>query len=204
VVSLDHWSRYELAGVVGPRAPLDCLARALSSIAEARPGAPVVELAVPGLTLLPVVPALAAHLSPAALCARGLNELLGATPVAARRRSDLLTGPESGFTVLTAGLAAVIDAVSVIGNMVYIEADYVGLDGRQAAAVWQSGRLSAGPLLLGPREPFDPISAPINVALRALGISARAGSDEFMIAGLGRHRRTGEWVDAHTFTADDI
>jgi hypothetical protein len=53
--------------------------------------------------------------------------------------------------------------------------------------------LVAGPLLLGRRERVVADSAPVNVALRALGVLALGRSDEFTVAGLGRHRRTANW-----------
>lgn len=182
----DQGLRYELAAVLGRRA-------ALQRIARAHPRARVVDLDVADLALVPVVPQLAV-VTPAALCALGLEDLPGGTPSAATQRAELLTGPESGFEILTPGLAALIEAGSTVAPLAYVEADYVGREGRQASAVWQSGRLVVGPLLLGPREPFETSTAPISVALRAVGLRTRARRDVFLIAGLGRHRRTAEWV----------
>mgnify|MGYP001218842420 CR=1 FL=1 len=62
-----------------------------------------------------------------------------------------------------------------------------------AAAVWRRGHLAIGPLLLGRREEFAADVAPINVALRALEVATDGRSDEFAVAGLGRHRRTADW-----------
>jgi hypothetical protein len=56
--------------------------------------------------------------------------------------------------------------------------------------VWRGGALSRGPLLLGRHEPFSADAAPICVALRELGVAARGRHDEFLVAGLGRHRHT--------------
>lgn len=166
----DQGLRYELAAVLG--AP-GALARFVGLVPDAR----VVPLAVTEVAMLPVTVDLAATVTPA--------------PV--ERRHALLTGPESGFSVLRPGLVAVIEAVSVDCALAYVEADYLGREGTQAAAIWRRGLLVAGPLLLGRRERFVGDAAPVNVALRALGVPALGRSDEFTVAGLGRHRRTANW-----------
>ncbi len=95
--------------------------------------------------------------------------------------------------MLRPGLAALVEAASAGGALAYVEADYVGREGVQAAAVWRRGHLAIGPLLLGRREEFVADLAPLNVALRALGVAAAGRSDEFTVAGLDRHRRTADW-----------
>lgn len=184
----DHGLRYELAGVLGPR---DVLTR----MARAHPAAAVVPLDAAGLALLPITAELAAEITPAALCALGLATLPAGTPHAARLRAGWSTGPESGFTVLTPGVVALIEAGSTLGRIAYAEADYLAREGTQAAAVWWAGHLVTGPLLLGRREEFRSGTAPISLALRALGVVASGRRDEFVVAGLGRHRRTVDWAD---------
>ncbi len=186
-MATDQGLTYELAGVVGTTA-------VLVAIAQAHPAATVVELGVAGLGLLPVTGEVAADVTPAALCALGLPELPGGSPAAARYRAGWVTGPESGFAVLTPGLVALLEAGSMRGALAYLEADYLGLDGRQAAAVWRSGELVVGPLLLGRQEVFESATAPISVALRTLGVTAAGRRDEFVVTGLGRHRRTVDWT----------
>ncbi|MGD9529107.1 hypothetical protein [Pseudonocardia sp.] len=181
----DGGMRYELAGMLGPPGALLLVVRAL-------PRARLVALDVPGIALLPVTAAMAADATPAALCAMGLRRLAGGTPHAADRRA-LLAGPESGFHALVPGLVALIEAASLAGPVAYVEADYVGREGRQCAAVWRSGQLVVGPRLLGRGEPFPGSAAPVSVALRALGVRARGRRDEFVVAGLGRHRSTEDW-----------
>ncbi|ODU01297.1 MAG: hypothetical protein ABS81_21025 [Pseudonocardia sp. SCN 72-86] len=146
-----------------------------------------------GLALLPVTAGLAEAATAAALCALGFDKLHGGSQVAASRRRDLLTGAESGFEVLTPGLVALIEAASILSDVAYVEADYLGRDGRQAAAVWRSGRVEIGPLLLGPTEPFKPAAAPISVALQALGVRGRP-ENAFLVVGLGQCRRTVDWA----------
>ncbi|GAA3231251.1 hypothetical protein GCM10017691_25020 [Pseudonocardia petroleophila] len=182
----DQGLRYELAGVIGGADALAALAAVL--------GAAAVPLDAAGLALLPVTPELSARATPAALCGLGSASLPGGAPLDAQRRESLLTGPESGFGVLTPGLAVLVEAASVRGPLVYVEADYLGRDGRQTAAVWRAGALVAGPLLLGSREEFVSATAPVSVALRALGVVATGRRDEFVVAGLGRHRRTVDWL----------
>ncbi len=162
-------------------------------MARAYPAARVAPLDAAGLALLPVTAELANDLTPAALCALDMDVLPGGTADSARRRAELLTGPESGFTVLQPGLAALIEACSTLGALAYFEADYLGREGAQAAAVWRNGHLAAGPMLLGRNEQFSAETAPICVALRALGVEAAGRADEFATAGLGRHRRTADW-----------
>jgi hypothetical protein len=188
-VEPDQGLRYELAGILGDR-------DALTMMARAHPAARVVMLEVAGLTLLPITAELAAAVTPATLCALGMDTLPGGTPAAARVRAELLTGPESGFDVLTPGVVALIEAGSTVGTVAYVEAEYLGREGRQAAAVWRAGQLVTGPQLLGRQETFATASAPISVALRALGVAAQGRRDEFLVAGLGRHRRTTDWTDA--------
>ena len=129
---LEHGLPYELAGVVGAGAVLTAMARAHRA-------AMVVPLDSAGLWLLPVTAELAAEATPAALCVLGLAELPGGKHQAACRRAGLLTGPESGFNVLTPGLVALIEAGSTIGPVAYVKADYLGQEGRQAAAIWRAG-----------------------------------------------------------------
>lgn len=179
--------RYELTGVLGR-------ADVLVALATAHPAAVVVPLEAAGIALLPVTAELAADITPAALCALGLDTIPGGTPHAAARRGELLTGPESGFSLLTPGLVALIEAASVRGALAYVEADYLGSDGRQSAAVWRAGNLVEGPLLLGRQEEFVSATAPISVALRMLGVVAAGRRDEFVVAGLGRLRRTADWA----------
>ncbi len=183
--------RYQLAGVLG--AP-----DVLAAMARMHPSALVIDLDPPGLALLPVTAELADGVTPAALCALGLDRLPGGTAYSARRRETWLTGPESGFAVLTPGVAALLEAASMLGPVAYVEANHLGLTGRQAAAVWRSGRLLTGPLLLSRQEEYDAETAPIGVALRALGVTANGDRDEFAVSGLGRHPRTTDWLDRAT------
>jgi hypothetical protein len=101
---------------------------------------------------------------------------------------------ETGFWQLTVGVEGLVVAGSVHGRIAYLEADYVGREGRQTAAVWQTGETIYGPMILGRNEPFPAKgNSPICGALRHLGVIAAGHRDEFVVAGLDRFRRTVDW-----------
>lgn len=92
-----------------------------------------------------------------------------------------------GFIYLSAGLQnALIDAI-VQGTLVYLETDYFGGTGSQAAAVLSAGSVVMRASMPVGREPARR-KDPINTALRALGIEAATGEDEFDTIGLRRFR----------------
>jgi hypothetical protein len=105
--------------------------------------------------------------------------------------------PESGFTRLSSGVAALVTAASRRGAVAYLEADYVGDLGAQVAAVWLDCQVVFGPALLVPGEPFPTDgTSPFCGALRYLGVQAVGRADEFVVLGLGRHRDTEDWCAA--------
>lgn len=182
----DQGLRYELAAVIAAATVLDPLT-------AVHPAARVVSLDVDGLGLLPVTEELAAEATPAMICTVLPFSIDGGPESTGRRSAETVTGPESGFHRLTPGFLALVEAGSAAGPLVYAEADYVGREGYQTAAVWRAGAIVRGPMLLGRQEPFSPDVAPISVALRDVGVAARGRHDEFLVAGLGRHRRTEDW-----------
>lgn len=181
---MDQGNRYELAGIVAA-------VRVLAPLEHAHPSVTVVPLPSTGLGLVPVTGQVAAAVTPAMVCVIGQPVL---PPATARATPALVLGPESGFTRLTPGLLALVEAASSAGPVGYLETDYTGRDGVQTAAVWHSGVLVLGPLILGRSEVYVPREAPISQALRMLGVPGDAHRDEFVVAGLGRFRRTEEWV----------
>jgi hypothetical protein len=101
---------------------------------------------------------------------------------------------ETGFWQLSVGVHRLLITGSVRGRIAYLEADYIGREGRQTAAVWQSGETIYGPKILGRNEPFPAGgNSPICGALRELGVIAAGHRDEFVVTGLGRFRRTVDW-----------
>jgi hypothetical protein len=104
---------------------------------------------------------------------------------------------ETGFCHLSTGALELLRATSAYGRIAYLEADYLGRDGRQSAAVWHLGEIIYGPRILGRSEPFPAKGkSPICAALRQLGVVASGHRDEFVVAGLGRCRRTADWATA--------
>ncbi len=110
------------------------------------------------------------------------DDVLDALPVAPT--GDIKT---KIFTHLTAPLAALITHLSQAERVAYVEAEYFGGTGTQAAAVWDGGRLIWGPR----RAQQDPV----NHALRLLGVRRTASQDEFQCAGLDRHRHLHDWLE---------
>ncbi len=79
-----------------------------------------------------------------------------------------------------------IEQLSATGRVAYIETEYFGGAGCQAAAVWESGRIIL--------EPQQADIGPIDDALRLLGITRTETQDEFDVAGLARYRATEDWL----------
>lgn len=94
-----------------------------------------------------------------------------------------------------AGFAHALIACSATGSVAYVEAEYFGGTGTQAAQVWLAGKVTLGPLSHDGNEPFSATEpSPISQALRQLGAVAGGHFDEFGAVGLGRHRDTEDWL----------
>lgn len=166
-MDVDQGIRYELRAMIS-------FPDVLTPLAATRPPARIILLAQ-DLALIPVTDAVAASLH----C------------------SHLRPPPETGFRALTTGIYGALQVASMAGPIAYIEADYTGRDGWQAAAVWSEGTIVYGPAYLHPTEPFPPRGqAPIAEALRRLGATPIGRADEFVAIGLGRHRNTAAWHQA--------
>lgn len=162
---VDQGFRYELCGLV---AALDVLELAVVQHPQAR----LVELAQ-GLALVPIT--------------RSLSHALAS--------GGRAVPPETGFWMVVPGVLELAADASSAGPVAYLEADYLGHDGRQTAAVWEGGALVDGPHILNRSEPFPRSGGgPIGAALRRLGVVAPGRSDEFVVLGLGRCRRTEDWA----------
>lgn len=162
--AIDEEMRYQLAALVARP-------RVLLRVQLAYPAARVVLLAQ-GLALTPLV-----------------NTLTDALAAGSGQVS-----PETGFTTLSPGLHALLTSISRVGPIGLFEADYVGIDGWQTAAVWRAGELAYGPDTLQGTEPFpDSGGGPFGGALRTLGARADGHHDPFVAVGLDRVRRTEDW-----------
>lgn len=156
---------YELSAIVSTP-------HVLEPISTQRRCARVVPLAIANLALIPVTEDLVLELD-----VKGIR-----------------VSPETGFWQLSIGLQRLLLTASARGSIAYLEADYFGREGRQTAAVWHFGVPIYGPRILGRNEPFPAGgNSPICGALRQLGVVAVGHRDEFVVAGLGRCRRTVDW-----------
>lgn len=99
---------------------------------------------------------------------------------------------------LPARLSEALAAASLTSPVIYLEADFVGTLGAQAAIVWVAGEVALGPLVIDLERPIGgarvpPISDfPVNRALRHVGVRALAGHDEWDTLRLGRLGRAKE------------
>ena len=103
-------------------------------------------------------------------------------------------GPEAPFTlILSPALTEVLARWSQRGQLAYVEAEFAGGVGHQAAAVWLGGALTWGPhfnaALDGPRRDW-----PINAALIQLGAEPGRWIDPFAELGLHVERSTEGWL----------
>ncbi|MGN9813246.1 hypothetical protein ACTMSW_28310 [Micromonospora sp. BQ11] len=103
-------------------------------------------------------------------------------------------GPAHPFTlVLSPALTEVLVRWSRRGPVAYVEAEFSGGAGHQAAAVWLGGTLSWGPrfdaAFDGPRDDW-----PINAALVELGVEPGRWIDPFAEVGLHVERSTEGWL----------
>jgi hypothetical protein len=112
------------------------------------------------------------------------------------------TATVDGFYELSRGVERWARELSGGWVVLYVHLEFFGGEGLQAAVAWDRERVVFGPCFTRtPLESAEPNyqeaardAMAINAALRALGLPARGGLDEFGTLGLGRHRRTGDWV----------
>ncbi|MGV3664074.1 MAG: hypothetical protein ACO1TE_28135 [Prosthecobacter sp.] len=92
-----------------------------------------------------------------------------------------------GFVYLSSAWRDFLARHVTPGPLIYLETDYFGGMGTQAAAVFAAAQ---------PPQFFTGTGA-INRALRTLGVVSQSpGQDEFDFLGLARHCDTGEWKEA--------
>lgn len=96
--------------------------------------------------------------------------------------------PHDEFWRLSNGLARLGAELSRRGPVAYVETDYFGGTGEQAAMVWENGKV-----IFGPSK--SRIGA-IHSALLRLGVAQGADDDRFDALGLDRHRHTDDWAEA--------
>ena len=108
------------------------------------------------------------------------------------RRLDILalsTAPAfDGFTYLTPDIVSAIAAALDNGPALYIETDYFGGIGQQAAGLVENGRLAWRAASSNESDSPLPDKTPISQGLAKIGVVAAAGRDEFDEIGLVRFR----------------
>ncbi len=91
------------------------------------------------------------------------------------------------FHRLTDALARLGAAMSRGGGVAYVETDYFGGTGDQAAIAWKDGRIAFWP----ERGHMGAVSD----ALRRIGAEKGEARDEFEAVGLDRHRDNDDWIE---------
>lgn len=95
--------------------------------------------------------------------------------------------PDVEFWKLSGPIVRVALDLSQHGPVAYIETDYFGGAGEQAATVWEAGKV---------RMPAEQAGkGPINRALRLMGVRAGRLQDEFDAVGLGKNRSNDDWLE---------
>ena len=97
-----------------------------------------------------------------------------------------ISKPIGKFDYLTDNIE--IELLKHFGNVkiAYIEADYFGGKGEQIAIIWENKKR----IYLSDFGDYE-----INKVLKDFGVIADNGKDEFDTVGLGRNRRTKEWLN---------
>jgi hypothetical protein len=99
------------------------------------------------------------------------------------------------------GVATLAAELSAHGPVAYVSTEFFGGAGGQGAVVWDKGNFvftrtdSTDKTLAWP-------NSPVSQALRAIGVIAAEGKDEFDTVGLGKHRSTERWSAA--FAPDNV
>jgi hypothetical protein len=107
-----------------------------------------------------------------------------------------------GWGLLLRPVAVLARQLSAGGRALYIVSETFGGPGMQEAAGWQDGEPCYGPCgtsdLAADLEPGYRVArgrdSAINAGLRALGVRAVPGKDEYETIGLTGHRYTGDWT----------
>lgn len=104
--------------------------------------------------------------------------------------------------ILRERIAELARRISVDRRALYVFGETFGGPGTQEAVAWQDGQVLLGRLgtcdIEADLEPGYRLvprrDSAINVGLRALGVRAEAGQDEYETAGLTRYRYTEDWL----------
>jgi len=146
----------------------------------------------------------AAERLPGALV-KSLSMGYGFLPVTEDLAGDDDPAPFGDLERLTTRLGAWAEEVSGEFPLAYVETEYFGGEGSQAAMVWAAGEVVFGPVRTsdlregGNSSARKLLDGAINRALRHLGVNRGAVRDEFDALGLGQHRSNESWMseDGH-------
>jgi hypothetical protein len=128
----------------------------------------------------------------------------GFLPITDQLAGDEELAPFEHLERLTARLRAWAEEASANFPIAYVETDYFGGRGSQAAMAWIGGRLALGPIRTsdlqdGRVHATTPLlDRAINQALRLIGVKRGREQDEFDALGLGRHRSNDSWLSDST------
>ncbi|GLZ09253.1 hypothetical protein Acsp03_67190 [Actinomadura sp. NBRC 104412] len=123
-----------------------------------------------------------------------LRQRLGLVPVTGEICDELTDtqGQNKPFTLMSPAFAKRLQDWSRSGRLAYVEADFWGGEGSQAAALWENGRPKWGPEYAWcpgpPRQDW-----PINAVLARLGAVRTSALDLFDTVGFGRERDMEGW-----------
>jgi hypothetical protein len=126
---------------------------------------------------------------------------INASEGAASLRSDSFPDFSQGFNPdkLSAPVVHWLKDLSSSGPVMYCEAEFFGGSGGQLALIWENREVVFGPICTtwGQADPRLNVTSykdlAINRALKKLGITSAASSDEFDTVGLGRYRHIRDW-----------
>jgi hypothetical protein len=133
-----------------------------------------------------------------------LHERIALVPITGDAAEALSPGDRSIISLLAdralpAALTELLRRTSREGAIAYVEANFFGGIGQQAAVLWDHGEIALGPLIDPEPKLFRrrrPSKGPFNQVLRRIGVSVAPGQlDEFATVGLGRYRETEDWFD---------
>ena len=95
----------------------------------------------------------------------------------------------NNFTLLNSAIMSVLEEHSQRGKLAYIETDYAGGAGTQAAVLYENGRQKFPPIYTEDFKTWAPSDErAINIILKELGVQKLNGKDEFESIGLGDFR----------------
>ena len=95
----------------------------------------------------------------------------------------------SEFWKLSSAVESFGKALSAEGPVVYVETEYFGGVGKQAATVWDEGKQ-----LMSPQKADI---GSINEGLKFIGVVCESEFDEFDSVGLGRYRSNEDWIERY-------